>query len=73
VAQAKASRVYSLRVGDRVVIPSVGQRCSVEVEGGAPELFCAALGARHQVVFFRDSISVWTAGNPDKPAWAGKP
>jgi hypothetical protein len=38
-AQAKASRIYTLRVGDRVLVPSVGQQCSVYMEGGAPELY----------------------------------
>jgi hypothetical protein len=73
-AQAKASRVYTLRMGDLVLIPSVGQRCDVEVEGGAPEFFCSrGHGARHQVTFFRDNILVWKVGNPDHEAWSGKP
>jgi hypothetical protein len=73
-AQAKASRIYTLRIGDRVLIPSVGQRCTVEVEGGAPELFCSrGHGARDQVTFFRDNILVWKVGNPDHEAWSGKP
>jgi hypothetical protein len=73
-AQAKPSRVYTLRIGDLVLIPSVGQRCDVEVEGGAPELFCSrGHAARHQVTFFRDIILVWKVGNPDHEAWSGKP
>jgi len=63
-----------LSIGDRVLIPSVGQRCAVYVEGGAPELFCSRpRGAHHQVTFFRDSVQVWKAGNPDNPVWSGKP
>ena len=73
-AKAAASRTYTLRVGDRAAIPAVGQVCSVEVEGGFPELFCAKpLRARHQVTFFRDSILVWRVGRPDDPVWSGKP
>jgi hypothetical protein len=73
-AQAAASRTYTLRVGDRAAIPAVGQVCSVYLEGGAPELFCAKpRGARHQVTFFRGSILAWRVGNPGDPVWSGKP
>jgi hypothetical protein len=73
-ARASAARIYTLRVGDRVLIPSVGQRCTVYVEGGAPELFCdRSRRAHHQVTFFRDDIQVWKVGNPDSPVWSGKP
>jgi hypothetical protein len=74
VAQAKAYRLYTLRVGDRALIASVGQQCTVEIEGGAPELFCSRrYGAHHQVTFFRNNILVWKLGNPDNAAWSGKP
>ena len=73
-AQAKTSRFYTLRLGDRVFVPSVGQLCTVSTEGGATDLFCARpRGAHHQVVFFSDSILLWKVGNPDNPAWSGKP
>jgi len=74
VAEASAARRYTLRVGDRMTIPSVGQLCAVNTEGGAPELFCARPGhARHHVTIFRDSIQVWKAGNPGAPVWSGTP
>lgn len=73
-ASAAASHAYTLRAGDKVSIPIVNQVCTVSEEGGSPELFCVrAKNPRHQVVFFRGSILVWTNGKPDKPAWSGKP
>jgi hypothetical protein len=73
-AEASAAQRYTLRVGDRVTIPAVKQRCAVFMEGGAPELYCARLRhPRHQVTIFRDSILIWKVGNPDRPAWSGKP
>jgi hypothetical protein len=73
-AEASANRAYTLRVGDRVAIPAIEQLCTVSTEGGAVDLFCARpRRAHHQVTIFRDSILVWKAGNPDHPAWSGKP
>jgi predicted lipoprotein len=73
-AEASAAHRYTLRVGDKVTIPAVKQRCAVYTEGGAPELYCARqLHPRHQVTIFRDSIVIWKVGNPDRPAWSGKP
>ena len=73
-AEASAAHRYTLRVGDKVTIPAVNQRCAVYKEGGAPELYCARLRhPRHQVTIFRDSILIWKVGNPDRPAWSGKP
>jgi hypothetical protein len=74
-AGASAGHRYTLRVGDRVTIPAVNQRCAVDRgEGGAPELFCERrLRPHHQVTIFRDGILIWKVGNPDRPAWAGKP
>jgi len=73
-AKASAAHRYTLRLGDRVTIPSVNQRCAVYTEGGAPELFCARpLHPRHQVTIFSDNILIWKVGNPDRPAWSGKP
>ena len=73
-AQASVAHAYTLRLGDKAVVPAIGQVCSVSTEGGATDLFCArARNARHQVTFFGDSIVVWTVGNPDKPAWTGRP
>lgn len=74
-ADAKTSgRSYTLRMGDKAVIPAIGQVCQVSAEGGAPDLICArSRNARHQVTFFRDNILVWKVGNPDHPVWSGKP
>jgi hypothetical protein len=73
-AAASAAHRYTLRVGDKVTVPAVGQVCAVYTEGGAPELFCARpRHARHQVTIFADKILVWKVGNPDHPAWSGKP
>ncbi|HEY2776400.1 MAG TPA: hypothetical protein VGI77_00720 [Gaiellaceae bacterium] len=73
-ARASSAHVYTLRTGDKILIPVINQRCSVSGEGGSPDLFCSrAKGPTHQVVFFRNSILVWKVGNPDRPAWSGKP
>jgi hypothetical protein len=73
-ADASGSHAYTLRLGDTVAIPSINQACSVSTEGGAADLFCARpKRSRHQVTIFRDEILVWTSGNPDRPAWTGKP
>jgi hypothetical protein len=74
VAEASAPHRYTLRVGDKITIPAIGQLCDVYMEGGAPELFCARpRHARHHVTIFRDSIQVWKAGKPGAPVWSGKP
>jgi hypothetical protein len=73
-AEAAATRSYTLRIGDKAAVPAVNQRCAVYLEGGSPELYCARpRHARHQVTIFRERISIWKAGNPDRPAWSGKP
>jgi hypothetical protein len=71
---AGASAVTTLRVGNKVTIPAVNQRCAVYMESGAPELYCGRpRRPRHQVTTFGDSIMIWKAGDPDHPAWSGKP
>jgi len=73
-AHASATRVYTLRAGDKIRVPAIEQVCTLSAEGGIPDLFCARQrNARHQVTIFRDSILVWKVGHPDQPAWAGKP
>ena len=73
-ADASASHRYTLRLGDKATIPAIDQRCAVYKEGGAPELYCARpLRPRHQVTIFRDNILIWKTGNPDRPAWSGRP
>ena len=73
-AEASAAHRYTLRVGDKVTIPAVNERCAVYTEGGAPELYCARpRDPRHQVTIFRDRIQIWKVGNPDGPVWSGKP
>jgi len=69
-----AARSYTLRVGDLVRIPAIGQACRVIAEGGAVDLSCSRpRGAQHEVSIFRDQILVWKVGNPDRPAWTGAP
>ena len=34
-AEASAAHRYTLRVGDKVTIPAINQRCAVYTEGGA--------------------------------------
>jgi hypothetical protein len=73
-ADASTSHRYTLRVGDKVAIPAINQVCSVSTEGGAVDLFCARpRNAHHQVTIFGTNILVWKVGNPDRPAWSGKP
>jgi hypothetical protein len=73
-ADAAAAHKYALRLGDKVAVPAIRQVCSVEAEGRAVDLFCQRQRKpRHEVAIFRDRILVWNAGNPDHPAWTGKP
>jgi hypothetical protein len=73
-AEASPTRAYTLRIGDKVAVPAINQVCTVSTEGGAPDLFCARpRKAHHQVTIFRGSILAWKVGNPDRPAWVGKP
>jgi hypothetical protein len=46
VAEASAAHRYTLRVGDRMTIPAVGQLCTVYMEGGAPDSFARGPGTR---------------------------
>jgi hypothetical protein len=72
-AEASPTRAYTLRIGDKVAVPAINQVCTVSTEG--ERLICSARPrkAHHQVTIFRGSILVWKVGNPDRPAWAGKP
>lgn len=73
-AHASATRIYTLRAGDKVKIPMIQQVCELTAEGGAPDLFCERPNkAHHQVAIFRDNILVWKVGNPDHAAWSGRP
>ena len=73
-ARASANHVYTLRAGDKVKIPTIQQMCVLSAEGGSPDLFCARpSNPRHEVTIFRDNILIWKVGNPDRPAWSGKP
>jgi hypothetical protein len=73
-AHASAARIYTLRAGDKIKIPTIQQVCTLSAEGGAPDLFCERpKNAHHQVTIFRDTILVWKVGNPDHPAWSGRP
>jgi hypothetical protein len=73
-AAASSTHKYTLRLGDKAVIPAIRQICSVYSEGGAIELFCQKTRKpHHQVTIYRDSILVWKVGDPDHPAWHGRP
>jgi hypothetical protein len=73
-ADASATHQYTLRLGDKVAIPAIRQRCSVEEEGRAVNLFCSRpRRPHHQLTIFRDRILVYKVGDPDHPVWSGKP
>ena len=73
-ASASRAHTYTLRLGDKVVIPAIRQACSVEAEATAIDVFCQKTrNPHHQVAIFRDNILVWKVGNPDRPAWHGRP
>jgi hypothetical protein len=73
-ANASSTHHYTLRLGDKVSIPAIGQVCTLATEGTAKNLLCSKpRKARHQVVIFGNDIFVYKVGNPDRPAWAGKP
>jgi hypothetical protein len=60
--------------GTKVAIPAIRQRCSVEEEGRAANLFCSRpRRPHHQLTIFRDRILVYKVGDPEHPAWSGKP
>jgi hypothetical protein len=76
---ASPSHAYTLRVGDRVTVPAIGEVCVVSITRGIdsnagpfhPYFFCSGQGY-HQVDFFHDRIVVWKTGQSDHPVWSGK-
>jgi hypothetical protein len=73
-AEASPTHRYTLHLGDKVAIPAIRQVCAVEAEARKVNLFCQRQRRpRHQVTIFRNNILVWKVGNPEHPAWSGKP
>ena len=73
-AQATATHHYTLRVGDKVSIPGLGQICVLE-EPSRLNLVCEKrANARHQVQIFRSQMLVYKAvGDQEVSVWEGKP
>src|SRR3954452_25216690 len=73
-AQATATHHYTLRVGDKVSIPGLGQICFLE-DRSRLNLVCEKrANPRHQVQIFRSLMLVYkTAGDQEVPVWEGKP
>lgn len=59
---------YTLRTGDVALAPLAATRCEASGEAGFPNLFCTRRPeGRYQVVFYKDSVLVYRAGDPDNP------
>ena len=71
-AKASSTHHYTLRVGDKVSIPGLGQICVLE-EPSRLNLTCEKrANARHQVQIFRSDMFIYKiSGGP--AVWAGKP
>jgi hypothetical protein len=74
VAEATASHHYTLRVGDKVSIPGLGQICVLE-EPSRLNLICEKKAhAHHQVQIFRSEMLVYKfGGGTAVRVWEGKP
>ena len=73
-AEATATHHYTLRVGDKVSIPGLGEICVLE-EPSRLNLVCEKrANAQHQVQIFRSDMLVYKAvGDTEVPVWEGKP
>ncbi len=59
-------RVYTLRQGDVVGMPTSAVRCEATHEAGIPRLFCRRTrDSRYQVVINRDVVQVYDLEHPD--------
>jgi hypothetical protein len=59
-------RVYTLRQGDRVRMPSVATECLATQEGGFPRLHCSRTSrGRYQVDIFADTVHLYDLEAPD--------
>jgi hypothetical protein len=60
------SRIYTLRQGDRVRMPSVAAECLATQEGGFPRLHCSRTSrGRYQVDIFADTVHLYDLDAPD--------
>lgn len=67
-ATTTSSHDYTLRQGDVIHVPAAATRCVASAEGGFPNLFCErSPQGRYEFVFYKDSVTVWGPGGPDKP------
>ena len=58
-------RVFTLRQGDVVRMPSAATACRATAEAGFPRLFCTRTGAsRYQVIINRDVVQVYDLNDP---------
>jgi hypothetical protein len=59
-------RVYTLRQGDIVRMPSVEVECEATHEANIPRLFCTRTRrGRYQVEIWRDSVGLYDLESPD--------
>ena len=59
-------RVYSLRQGDRVRMPSVATECEATQEGGFPRLHCSRTSrGRYEVDIFADTVHLYDLESPN--------
>ena len=61
-----APRIYTLREGDRVRMPSVATECLATQEGGFPRLHCSRTSrGRYQVDIFADTVHLYDLEAPE--------
>jgi hypothetical protein len=75
-AHAAGTRLIVAKRGDTVRFAGVAVTCRLAPgEVGALSLLCVHTPRAHfQVVYYRDSLTVYRIGNPDKPAFdTGRP
>jgi hypothetical protein len=63
-----STHVYTIRGGDVVRVPTAATRCEASFEGRVPNFVCSRNPeGRHEVVFYKDTVFVFRAGDPDNP------
>jgi hypothetical protein len=65
---ASGHRIFTVRPGDILRVPTTATRCQASHEGGIPNLFCSRTHrGRYQVVFWKDSVQVFDLARVREP------
>jgi hypothetical protein len=66
VTPSRGPRVYTLRQGDRVRMPSVATECEATVEGAFERLHCSRTSrGRYEVDIFADTVHLYDLDSPN--------